>query len=513
MSCARRVTLAVALALVPVGPASSATESLDAFGQALVDRGLQALTVCNGLFVSNRSLQQIYRGELRAYLPGALPESRIRIDQGRRLVEVGIGAEDGVPIMRAVFREGLGCIVMSSTQTLADVDQLPELRLPPPAGDPATVDWPEGDRVQPKPLSPGVEQERLEAAGRWAFDRVGHGGHAGQVTLSLLVVHHGNLVLERYADDVDHRSRFRTWSVAKTILGTLVGIAVAQGKLKLDEPLPIAWPPDEFKQLEERYKSGTQMLALGSWPPPGLTRAPDPRRRITLRHVLNLSSGLYPVDDEGLGSMLVYFGGFSAERASDRGLVHEPGTVWNYENYDSLLAMLALKSVLGSQSAVLAFPRRELFDRIGMRSTLPGVDRFGNFVLSSQVYANARDLARLGLLYLDRGMWKGQRVLAESWVDFSRTPAPATARFGKFYGGTFWLVPDARTDITQDAYAMSGAYGQYVFIVPSRRLVIVRRGLDAGRPSFPAWDLVAEVLKAFPPGGAARKVASAGPIR
>jgi CubicO group peptidase (beta-lactamase class C family) len=141
-----------------------------------------------------------------------------------------------------------------------------------------------------------------------------------------------------------------------------------------------------------------------------------------------------------------------------------------------------------------------------MRNTVAGVDRFGNFLLSSQVYTNARDLARLGLLYLNRGKWNGEQILSQNWIQFARTPAPATSGSGNSYGGHFWLVPDDRTDLPQDAYATSGARGQYTIIVPSHDLIIVRRGLDernGRRPGFSQWNLLGEVLKAFPqgPGG------------
>jgi CubicO group peptidase (beta-lactamase class C family) len=183
------------------------------------------------------------------------------------------------------------------------------------------------------------------------------------------------------------------------------------------------------------------------------------------------------------------------------------GAVWDYENYDTLLAMLALRTALEDQRVYLEFPRRALFDRIGMRNTVAGVDRFGDFVMSSQVYTNARDLARLGLLYLNRGVWNGERVLPEAWVDFVRTPAPSTARFGNFYGGHFWLVPDSRTDLPQDAYTTAGAQGQYTIIVPSHDLIVVRRGLDGTGPGFPTWDLLGEVLTAFPAASPGRKQA------
>jgi CubicO group peptidase (beta-lactamase class C family) len=203
-----------------------------------------------------------------------------------------------------------------------------------------------------------------------------------------------------------------------------------------------------------------------------------------------------------VGSPLAYFAGWSSARgARNRGLVREPGTVWDYENYDTLLGVLSLKHALPDEETYLRFPREALFSEIGMRSTVPGVDRYGDFVMSSQVYTNARDLARLGLLYEQRGTWRGERVLPASWVDFVRTPAPSTEAFGRFYGGQWWLVPDERTDLPGDAYTAAGHGGQYVIVVPSRDLVVVRRALDrGGGEPFDVWNLLAEVLEAFPEG-------------
>jgi CubicO group peptidase (beta-lactamase class C family) len=125
------------------------------------------------------------------------------------------------------------------------------------------------------------------------------------------------------------------------------------------------------------------------------------------------------------------------------------------------------------------------------------VDRFGDFILSSQVYTNARDLARFGLLYLNGGVWNGERLISEEWIEFTRTPAPATADIGNQYGGQWWLVPDSRNDVPRNAYSTAGNRGQYVVVVPDHDLVIVRRGLDYGRQGFDRWDLTREVLKAF----------------
>ena len=198
------------------------------------------------------------------------------------------------------------------------------------------------------------------------------------------------------------------------------------------------------------------------------------------------------------GSGLAYWAGASsAEEARRRGLVRDPGAFWDYENYDTLLAVYAMKRALGDDRTYREFPRKALLDRIGMRNTLVSTDRFGDFILSSQVYTNARDLARFGLLYLQNGMWDGQRLLTEDWIRFVRTPAPATAESGNFYGGQWWLVPDDRSDVPKDAYSTAGNRGQYVILVPSHDLVIVRRGLDYGQQGFNRWDLAREVLAAF----------------
>jgi CubicO group peptidase (beta-lactamase class C family) len=164
-----------------------------------------------------------------------------------------------------------------------------------------------------------------------------------------------------------------------------------------------------------------------------------------------------------------------------------------------------MKLALGSDEAYQQFPRRALLDKIGMRNTLVSTDRFHDFILSSQVYANARDLARFGLLYLQNGVWDGERLLSEDWIKFVRTPAPATRERGNFYGGQWWLVPDDRKDVPGDAYSTAGNRGQYVVVVPSHDLVIVRRGLDFGGQGFDQWDMTREVLKAFKTGAATRK--------
>ncbi|MEM7382656.1 MAG: serine hydrolase domain-containing protein, partial [Bacteroidota bacterium] len=191
-------------------------------------------------------------------------------------------------------------------------------------------------------------------------------------------------------------------------------------------------------------------------------------------------------------------GASSVNGARSRGLMRQPGTYWDYENYDTILAVMAMKNVLGDKKTYLEFPRKALLDKLGMRNTFLSVDRFGDFILSSQVYTTARDLARFGMLYQQGGIWTGERLISEDWIKFVRTPAPSTSEIHHMSGGQWWLVPDNRTDVPKECYSTAGNRGQYVIVVPSKELVIVRRGLDYGRQGFNRWDLTREVLKAFP---------------
>ena len=475
------ILLVILTFVLPCSAYAQQEDSYDYFSanRTMIRNGVQAVLMCNGLFTGNRTLEQVFAQEL-AYLTssryagivGTADGGEYVIDRNRKAVAIGGPKSD--PVIRAAFREGIGCIVMAPDQTFDDIDSLPSLDLPYPAMDPATTPWPNGDLVEKKMLPGNIDASALQAASDWAFDR----DTPEQDTLSLMVVYKGDIIHERYADGVNMNTRTRTWSTAKSIAGTLIGMLVDQGRLDLDAPLGFEWEP----AVESPQN--------------------DPRNAITLRNALNMSSGLYPVDSSGMeyatGSGLSYWAGASSIHGMrNRGLIREPGTFWDYENYDTLLAVYAMKQALGSDKVYQEFPRRALLDKIGMRNTLISADRFHDFILSSQVYTNARDLARFGLLYQQNGTWDGERLISEDWIDFVRTPAPATKDRGNFYGGQWWLVPDDRSDVPKSAYSTAGNRGQYVIVVPTHDLVIVRRGLDYGKQGFNRWDLTREVLKAI----------------
>ncbi len=255
-----------------------------------------------------------------------------------------------------LFLDGIGCLVLPPNWDLANNDSLPTIDLSYRKSN-NQLPWPMGDVVESKPLPKDIDEAALRRASQWAFER----DSPEQNTVSLVVVHKGDIVLKRYADCFDRTTRTRTWSTAKSIAATLIGMKVDTGELSLDTPLGFNWRPD--------VRSATD----------------DPRNKITLRHVLNMSSGLYPVDSFGMeyatGSGLAYWAGASStEGMRNRGLVREPGTFWDYENYDTLLAVYALKRTFETDADYLRYPHTALFEPLGMTSNLPSTDRFGDFI-------------------------------------------------------------------------------------------------------------------------------------
>jgi hypothetical protein len=207
------VLLALFLTLVLAAP--SAARQTDAEfdyhqpTRQLVQRGMQALMMCNGLFISGRTLDQVYDQELQYYRMPALPPTEVTIDETRRGVVVGLEGNGPIPAMRAVERPGLGCVMLAPDQNWDDIEELPRLDLAPLPGDPSTIAWPAGDLVPEAQLPDDIDAAALAAAADWAFDRETH-GHPSQITLSLLVVHRGRIVHEQYAPGVDRTTRTRT---------------------------------------------------------------------------------------------------------------------------------------------------------------------------------------------------------------------------------------------------------------------------------------------------------------
>ena len=277
--------------------------------------------------------------------------------------------------------------------------------------------------------------------------------------------------------------------MTKSITNALVGILVGQGRLAVNEPAPIA-----------------------EWRKPG-----NPHGSITVDHLLRMSAGFdfhHDMNPTGQRQQAL-FGGIDSVAYSVRcPLEVEPGSRWEYANANPHSIWRIIREVLGKSNAdYISFPRRALFNRIGMRGALIEPDPYWNFIGTSFGWATARDWARFGLLYLNDGLWEGRRILPEGWVSYTRTPAPA-ARF-KHYGALFWLNAGARefSDVTvrekggrnnppfprlpADAYFAVGHDGKRVAIMPSRRLVVVRLGLSRVDETWDYEGFLADILDAI----------------
>ena len=193
----RSLTALIALALLaPLSAVAQQKEKYDywRFNREMIRYGQQAIFLCNGLFTSNRTIENIFAQEL-AFLPSPVGTPRggdYVVDQERKAVAIG-AAGGGTPAMRAAFRKGIGCVIMAPDQTFDDIDSLPSLELPPVPGDAASIPWPDGDRIADRSLPAGVDGAALQAASDWAF----HRESPEQVTLSLLVVQRGRTIHER----------------------------------------------------------------------------------------------------------------------------------------------------------------------------------------------------------------------------------------------------------------------------------------------------------------------------
>ncbi len=424
--------------------------------------GYKAGFACSAAFHAGRALDQIIKDELggdEARLPD-LPDPIVDY----RTRSVTCAYADDAPPRVAVFIENWGTVLLPPGATVEDAKKLPHRVIKPPRleSDASQLPWPRGDRASDGSLPARQDAKKIAAVIGTAFE-----GDTFKPckTLGVVVVYKDQIVGERYREGWGPYKQYRTWSTAKSITNALVGIAVKEGLLKVGQRAPIPeWEDND-----------------------------DPRRAITIEHLLHMSSGL---KSQGSATSEAYWGGIdTAADASASPLEEKPGTRWTYSNYDTLLLMRSIKEVLGSDEAYMIFPRRELFNKIGMRHTFPETDPQGNFILSSQVYTTPRDLARFGMLYLHDGVWEGDRILPEGWVEYTRSPAPANES-GR-YGAQWWLY-GADPRIPDDTFSTAGARGQLCTVVPSKDLVVVRTGID---PRDGKWDqigFVAAIIAALP---------------
>ncbi|MCY1507315.1 6-aminohexanoate-dimer hydrolase [compost metagenome] len=322
-------------------------------------------------------------------------------------------------------------------------------------------DWPADDW----PRDPAPTGAALAALESYAFPPRDDDGRLGVRTDALLVVRDGRLVYERYAGPTQVDTPHLVWSVSKSVLACVLGVAYGEGRFHLDDPAAQHYPP--------------------------LARHPG----VTLRHLLNWSSGLAWEEDYEYAPLtssvvaMLYTRGRDdmAAFAADFPLDALPGRRVRYSSGDSNLLSAALKGMTGDGYA--DYPWTALFEPLGIRSAVWERDGAGTFVASSYLYMSARDLARVGLLMQRDGRWQERRLLPQDWLRFVLAPAahyrPREHPPGEAVPGAHWWLNRAQTGAPapwphapESTYAALGHWGQALYVLPEDRLVIVRYADD-----------------------------------
>lgn len=399
--------------------------------------GYAAKNLASGVFVAGRTQQSLENNDLNFSF---IKYVKNKIDFETATVKSSFLWHTS----KAVYIEGYGCTLVHDA-SVEEIQSRPYSIVESLSANPDTIAWPMGDLLADT-IPSGIDTEKLHKALDLAFaDTVPRKG-----TFAVTVVYKDQLVAERYRDDFKPTHKFLSWSMAKSFTNAMVGILVKEGKLNIDAPLQI----DEWTN--------------------------DERVSITMRNLLNMNSGLAWNEDYGNNSdvnIMLHKVGDMGQYALEMPVENSPGTTWYYSSGTTNIVSKYIRDTFNDDISYYRFPREALFNKIGMQSAIFEVDASGTFVGSSYLYATMRDYARFGLLYLHQGNWLGEQILPEGWTDF--TTNEANGSDGQ-YGAFFWLnlSKEKYPDVPEDMYSCNGHDGQYIYIIPSKDLVVVRTGFS-----------------------------------
>ncbi len=396
--------------------------------------GYAAKNLASGVFLAGRAQESLEQEDLN-FSVIKYTENTVDIEN-KRVTSRFLWSKS-----TAIYIDGYGCILVRDysedeirSGSYPQVEVLPQ--------NPDTIPWPMGDLITDT-IPKGLNTEKLEEAVLEAMaDTIPSKG-----TFALMVVYKGQPVAEVYREDLKQTNRFLSWSMAKSITNALTGLMVKDGLIDIQKPIGIEeWGEDE-------------------------------RSKITLSNLLQMNSGLEWNESYGnLSDVTIMLHKVSdmGEYTAQKPAVVPADSVFVYSSGTTNLVCKILRETFDNDSEYYKYPREALFNKIGMRSAVFEMDASGTFVGSSYLYSTMRDYARFGLLYLNNGKWNGEQLLPEGWVNYTTTSANGSK--GR-YGAFFWLngtndLPDAPAD----TYLCRGHDGQFIVIIPSKELVIVRTG-------------------------------------
>ncbi|MBT8185015.1 MAG: beta-lactamase family protein [Eudoraea sp.] len=406
--------------------------------------GYAAKNMASNIFIANRSPAGITENDNNVPL---IKLAETEVQKGEKAVTAEVF---GLMERKAVYRQGLGCVLLNNDASV-EVKKLQPGRFK-TANSSA---FPYGSGVAKDTVFSNIDYGLLQATVERAFEQP-----EKQKTRTVLVMYKDHIIAEEYGEGITRDTPILGWSMTKSVLATLFGILEFQKRLNVE-----TYKPFELHSI-------------------GNSKEGDSKNSITLNHLLRMQSGLAWDEDYSSISDVTKMLFLEADMTIAQGkksVIAAPGEIWNYSSGTSNFLSGILRKELKSYREYLDFPYRELIDRIGMHSMLIEADINGNYVGSSYGWATTRDWAKFGLLYLHRGEWNGERIFAPEWADYVSSP---TAHSEGTYGAHFWLNAKGKyPGVPTDLFSANGYQGQYVFIIPSKELVIVRTGL-AEPPDF-----------------------------
>lgn len=409
--------------------------------------GYSAKSTASSVFVANRTLELTDATDNSAELIN-LAADKIDIEE-----KSASATTLGILTRKAIYREGLGAVLIPKGFDIKTPYLKPNRNITL-----SQEPYPYGYGQPKDSVFANVDYNRLQQAIDSHFV-------PQNKTRAFLVLYKGHIIAEKYGDGFDKNSRLLGWSMTKSIMSTVFGVAQHQGLLNVNDQAPI----NDWKE--------------------------DERSKITIHNLLQMNSGLEW--DENYNKIsdvtkMLFLEEDMTQVQVDKPFAGKPNETWNYSSGTSNLLSGILRTKLKSHQEYLDFWYREFVDKIGMSSMIIEADVAGNYVGSSYSWATARDWAKFGLLYLNKGNWNGEQIFSEEWADYVATPTPSS---NGQYGAQFWLNNGGMLpDVPKSLFFANGYDGQKVFILPEQDLVVVRLGLSE---NFSDNELLKNILESI----------------
>ncbi len=416
--------------------------------------GFSSKSVASHLFIAGRS--QEFTEKEDNNIPSMNLASN-KVDERKKSVS---STSLGIKTRKAIYREGVGVVVVPNNAVIKQETYSTPNR----QKTPANLAYPYGNLPQKDTVYSNIDYKKLKASVNDAFV---DSDFVVMKTRSVLVIYKDQIIAEQYADGFDEKSLLLGWSMTKSVTSAVLGVMEKQGMVELEQV-----------NLFDEWKN-------------------DDRKNITLKNLLNMNSGLEWEEDYTKicdATKMLFIDPDMTTLQLEKSFVGEPNNTWNYSSGTTNLLSRYIRNQFKSHQEYLDFWYSDLIDKIGMHSMIIETDYSGNYVGSSYGWATTRDWAKFGLLYLHDGNWNGEQLIDTSWIDFTKE---ATNGSNGVYGGHFWMNKEGKfPDVPKDMYSCNGFQGQYVFIIPSKDLVVVRTGLKEN-PEFNVNAFLSDIIESL----------------